>query len=115
MYRGGGSVGILASVRSALLGGNVAPLFALSTRDKYNLSAKASALKYRIVGAADVSRIQWDCEVEGSADRLLMGAADQGAGEVARQFLLESLADGPVLQTVLRDTAEEQGISWIMS
>jgi putative DNA primase/helicase len=125
-----GSIGIGAAARSVLL-------FAPSPDDpdgengnervlahaKSNLGRKARSLAYRIEvraiegadGPIETSVAVPRGEANVSAGDLLGNATsstEANARTEARDFLLSELADGPVPTTVLKQRAEDAGVSW---
>ncbi len=115
MYRGLGSIGIIAAARSRFL-------FGLSPKDpnmrvmvhtKSNLGVLAPSLLYEPVGDVDgVVRIQWHGESDYTAEDLLAAKHGQRAKDEAKQFLSKLLADGPVAQKDVRAKAAQEGLSW---
>jgi putative DNA primase/helicase len=103
LYRGGGSIAIIATARSALL---VAPDPQNAGRrilasSKSNLGARPASLLFRIVadGPEAPAHVQWEGETTVSAGDAL--AAQAGRGEVATKkaqaaaLLLSLLSEGP--------------------
>jgi hypothetical protein len=104
LYRGGGSIGIIAAARAGLL---VAPdpddpegrrrVLAVT---KDNLAELPPALVYRIdADAHGVPRIAWLGETTHTATQLLAAPAgddERSALDEAKRFLRDLLADGPV-------------------
>ena len=116
LYRGSGSIGIVASTRSALLvgpdpeDGNMRVL----TQVKNNLGPLAPSLLFEPVGAENGSvYIEWRGQCEYTADDLLARPSRQGAKlYAARVLLLELLRGGPVEQAVIQRRAAEAGIAY---
>jgi hypothetical protein len=123
LYRPGGSIGFVATARAAwVLGadpGNerrrlLVPL-------KCNLAPSATGLAFEIesvevAGSDSVGRARYLNEVVSvSADELLGSdtgrTSSQSAVGRAKSFLVERLADGPVLSTELEEAAKAAGIS----
>ena len=119
MYRGGGSIGIIAAVRSSLL---VAPdshdssLRVLSS-NKANLSASSTPLLF------GVERVDYEGSEEGMPQIVWHGEQSQAAGraatvpekasalEDAKEFLRESLGRGPQKSTQVYRDAHDSKIS----
>jgi hypothetical protein len=124
MYRGGGTIGIVAAARCAFVAGRdpedetrcvLAPT-------KMNLCAPPLALAYRLEGAnvpisgtmgvVGTSRIVWEGAVVVAADALV---APSRGGELkledAVEFLREELAGGPVTSASVETHARQQGHS----
>lgn len=120
LYRGGGSIGIIGSARSAFL-------FAADPDDenrrivaatKANLCAKPPSLAFSIKGHPNGSaRAIWEPRTnEHRADALLKSAIDtQGskrAGTEAGEWLAGALKDGPVHVKDLEDECRAKGIAF---
>jgi len=117
MYRGGGSIGITGAARSVLIAGtdpNDKDTHILSAV-KSNLSAPAPSIKYRGVESDNgMAHIEWLGESALTADELvapLPTTEDQTALDVAKDFLLVFLADGPVPSKDVITAADAHGIS----
>lgn len=117
IHRGGGSVAIVAAVRSAML---IAPApddpdLRVLAVVKSNLARRAPSLTYRIVSLHDdptVPRIHWEGELDVSADELLAAASeDKGAVDEAKDFLRDILDESPVMATKIYSAAKVQHIS----
>jgi hypothetical protein len=120
MYRGGGSIGIIASVRSGLLVARdpedetgrrrvLAPT-------KCNLAAEPLALAYHVESTATgVAKIVWEGAVQRTASELLeqpgLGDRSESALEKAKDILRQALADGPRAATLVEEAAEKAGIA----
>lgn len=127
LYRGSGSIGIIAAMRSALLVAKAPHDHDLRVlcHTKNNLGPQAPSLLFEPIATSESSlpdeswtgegtvRIEWRgvCEykpedllakVNGQADRL----------EAAKDFLLDLLVDGPVEQWVVKDKATEAGLAY---
>jgi hypothetical protein len=120
LYRGGGSIGIIGSARSAFL-------FAADPDDenrrivaatKANLCPMPPSLAFRIAGTPNGSaRAIWEPRTnEHRADALLRSAIDtQGAkraGSEAAEWLSGALKDGPVPSKELEEECRAKGISF---
>jgi len=116
LYRGGGSIGIVAAARSALLVARdpedehrrvLAPV-------KNNLSAPAPSLAWRLVAEGDVARVAWEGESPHDARALLAVPADpqeRTERDGAREWLEEALAGGAMPVRDLKREAAAAG-SW---
>jgi hypothetical protein len=117
LYRGGGSIGIIASARAGLLVARDPddPGRCVLTTTKANLGPPPAGLRYRIVGDG-VGTIEWLGPVPLSADDALNPTA---AGDVApppgvieaTDWLLRYLQAGPRRATEVVAAAREAGIS----
>lgn len=123
IYRGGGSIGIVAACRSALLVAKdpededrriLAPV-------KSNLCAPPPSLAYRMETRGEVARLVWEPgTVEMSAGELLSAQGEDGKGadgpsmmEEAGEFLRDLLQHGAVGTIAVQKAAREAGHSWI--
>lgn len=121
LYRGGGSIGIVAAVRSALLVARdpddatgerriLAPM-------KCNLTVPPPALAYRIVASlSGAPVVRWEGPTNHSAARLLaVGEADtpdeRSALDDAVDVLRRILADGPVPAEAAKQQARAAGVA----
>lgn len=121
LYRGGGSIGIIAAARSALVVARDPDDAAGQRRvlavSKCNLAALAPSMAYAINAPGGVPRLAWlGASPHGAA--ALLAATGAGEAEPARldeacSFLREVLAEGPVdAREVLRQ-ARDAGIAEI--
>jgi AAA domain len=100
LYRGGGSIGIGGAARSEMIVGedpaNKERKIAAPT--KSNLGPPMPALVYRIEATDEVPRVVWDGTSDLVAETLLaaVSADERSQRSIARDFILEMLADGPV-------------------
>ena len=117
VHRGGGSIAIVAAVRSAMLAALHPddPELRVLACVKSNLTRRAASLVYRIVALQDdpeVPRVQWEGEHDATADELLDAQSeDKGALAEAKEFLRETLKGGPVKATKLFSEARAQKIA----
>ncbi len=99
LYRGGGSIGITAAVRSVLLVGKPPeePNLRVLCQSKLNLALEATSLLFEPVPGSDgVVQIEWRGECDYSPDDLLAGSKpDFSRLAEATAFLTNLLADGP--------------------
>lgn len=117
LYRGGGSIGIVAAARSGLLAArdpNEADMRVLAST-KNNLGPAPPSLAYRLVGAENGAvRVGWIGPSQHSASALLSAAAggeDRTALTEAVDFLRDCLASGPRPGKALREEARSAGIA----
>jgi putative DNA primase/helicase len=124
LYRGGGSIAIIAAARAAFIIGfdpadkaPVAERLRVFAHSKANLGPITSSLAFRIRAEAgeSVASVQWvagACSL--SANDLLMTAPkprDRDALQRAEEFLKLELKDGPRRSTEIEVLADEKGIS----
>jgi len=115
MYRGGGSVDFMAACRSAfiIVESEQEPGMRVLAQDKNTLGPKSPSLSFYI----DDSGFRWGKQVEADEEELLAASRtdnrkkEKGQLDLARQFLLETLAKGPMASTEIFTKAEEAGIS----
>ena len=121
LYRGLGSVGVIAAARAGFLvaldptdGSDQSRRVFCAT--KSNLATLAPALAFRLTADPQrkVARIDWCADpISITADELLSagdGKQERGLGE-AVALLAEQLKDGPKPATVVEQVAQEAGIS----
>lgn len=117
LYRGGGSIGIIAAARSGLLVGRDpedetgARRILVST--KCNLAIPPAALAYRLESTLNgVARVVWEGPVDCDARQLL---DDEGGAltkrDRAKDFLRDLLSDGPIRATEVFASAKAEGLS----
>jgi len=121
LYRGGGSIGIVGAVRSALLVAKDPDDETGATRvlvsQKCNLAAPPPALKYTVEadGKNDPPRIEWHGESAHTAASLLAQperGEEKTATSDARAFLQELLKPAPMAVKEIQQQARAAGISW---
>lgn len=114
LYRALGSIGIVAAVRSALL-------VAKDPQDenlrvlchyKNNLGPLASSLLFEPVPEGGAVKIEWCGQCDYKAEDLLGTKPGNEKRIAAQKFLVDSLANGPVEQAVLKATAQASGFAW---
>lgn len=115
IYRGGGSVGIIAAARSALvvMKDEQDPTAFVLANVKNNLSRTAPSLRYRhepVVGQ-EQSRLVWYGEANVDAEHLGDDGGERSAIEEAIAFLLVELSDGARSGKDVQLQAQEAGIS----
>ncbi len=115
IYRGGGSIGIAGAARSAMLvaadpNDNDARVLAPV---KGNLAPAPLAIRFRVVSAGDVGRIEWlDAAPGVTADQLLSQPSEEhGALDEAVDVLQTILATGPVPTLDVIRQAKQAGVS----
>lgn len=116
LYRGGGSIGIVAATRSALLVGRPPddPDLRVLCHVKSNLGPLAPSLSFGPVATPEgVVKIEWRGECDYSPDDLL-APAKPGENRLAEAivFLKELLSGGPVEQKVVKSKAAEAGLAY---
>jgi hypothetical protein len=116
LYRGIGSIGIVAATRSALLVGRSPdePNLRVLCQTKSNLGPLAPSLLFEPVSTPEgVVRIEWRGEcVYGPED--LLGPRQPNGGRLAEAmvFLTELLTKGPVPQQVVKIKAIQGGLAY---
>jgi hypothetical protein len=118
IYRGGGSIGIIGSVRAGWLAGYDPedPKRRVLAIQKSNLAAKAPSLVYRIVedDLYGCARVVWEGATDRMADDLVLNPPnpeERTAVAEAVAFLTDLLGDGPVLATKVLSGARSACIS----
>lgn len=120
LYRGGGSIGIIAAARAAFVVARdpedpdrrvLAPL-------KLNVAPEPPARAFRLVVDPDCThpRIAWEGVSSLDADALLAVPPDRAESSAlgeAIDVLREILTDGPLSAKAVRAQAREAGLSWI--
>lgn len=113
IYRGGGSIGIAGAARSVLLVAKDREDETGETRVlapvKSNLAREAPALRYKVVDADGVGRIEWLGVAEGvSADDLVSRASprEPTKTDACATWLREFLSDGPQDRDAIARAAE---------
>jgi RecA-family ATPase len=127
IYRGGGSIGIIGAARAGMVlgldpsdatkGKSGSRILAMT---KCNVGKAANALKLRVVSAPspapriEVARIQWEGDVECSADELVAEATDQERGNTTdtEEWLRSLLEGGPQDAAEVKVQARNAGFSW---
>jgi hypothetical protein len=118
MYRGGGSIGLLAACRSAWLIGHdpEAPRRRVLAQVKNNLAVPQPSLAYEVVtGEGNAPALTWHGPSRWTADELLAAADRRPAPAPQRDracdFLAEFLKGGPRKVREVWAAAQEQGIT----
>ncbi len=122
LYRGGGSIGIVAAARSGLLAAaepDDADRRVLAAT-KCNLSAPPRPLRFRLEPCGGVCRVVWLGEADYTADDLVRRmsrselarrAEERTRLQEAIEFLRELLADGPLPTTICYLRAQVEGVA----
>lgn len=117
LYRGGGSIGIVAAARAAFIVGKdpqdeTRRVLAVA---KLNIAKEPRSLQYRIaVNSEEKPFLSWEGETDLSASDLLTPAEVKhgpSKREQAKKFLIDELSKGPIRQTRLEILAGKMGIS----
>lgn len=112
MYRSGGSIALTAVARSEILVGESDDGTKVLAPVKMNLAERPPALAYDGVTASNGAvRIRWEGEALTTPADLLSNGGNGNKRDLAKQFLRQRLADGPVMADALFNDAEEFGIS----
>lgn len=114
LYRGSGSIGIVAATRSALLIGKSPdePNFRVLCQTKSNLGPLAPSLLFEPVDSDGTVTIEWRGECEYTADDLLSAPSkNEGKLAEAMSFLASLLEKGPVSQRAIKARAIDVGIA----
>lgn len=118
IYRGGGSIGLLAACRSAFLFARdpVDPLRSVMAQIKNNLAAPQPSFAYRLrVQDGGLPVVEWLGESSLGADQLLAAAGRKPylacPRDHAHDFLFAFLDEGPRSTLDIWPAAEQQGLS----
>jgi hypothetical protein len=115
LYRGGGSVGLVAATRSALLvdkDPNDSGMRVLC-HYKSNLGPLAPSLRFEPVGDDGTIVLHWHGECDCTPEDLLKPPSGHGEKlNEAKKFLAEFLQDGPAVQKKIAAKAEGKFISY---
>jgi hypothetical protein len=115
LHRGGGSIGIIGAARSGLLVAadpDDSELRVLACT-KSNLAAMPTALRFALRSAGDVGRVEWRGDCAWEANHLTAPPHSEEARSLlddAKEFLMQVLAEGSLLQGELLDRADKEGI-----
>jgi hypothetical protein len=113
LYRGGGSIGIISAIRTALFLGRDPrqPDRRILAMTKSNIGPTAPALACRLAEEAGRPRMQWLGECDATADELCRPAAhgDVSDRPTADEWLLAALADGARPAKELQEGARAAG------
>ncbi len=114
LYRGGGSIGIIGAIRTALfLGLTAEPDRRVLAMTKSNIGPTAPALACRLAEKAGQPRLHWLGECDATADDLCQPLSSSGRSEplTVDEWLLAALAAGPRPAAELHDRAKAAGYS----
>lgn len=115
LYRGGGSIGIIGAARAAMLVARDPDdsSYCVLAQTKNNLGPEPPSLRFRIVAADGVPRIQWEGETSHTAKSLLDSSEkdEREARTEAKAFLRQDLSGGPKLRQDVVAAARRLGIS----
>ena len=108
-YRGLGSIDFQAAARSVLIVGRLKdePETRVMCHVKSSLAPEGKSVAFRI---DKETGFQWIGEYDISADDLLSGDARGQKSRIAKEFLLDILADGGMAQKKIEEEASKQGI-----
>ena len=108
-YRGLGSIDFQAAARSVLIVGRLKdePETRVMCHVKSSLAPEGKSVAFRL---DKETGFQWIGEYDISADDLLSGDARGQKSRIAKEFLLDILADGGMAQKRIEEEASKQGI-----
>lgn len=108
-YRGLGSIDFQAAARSVLIVGRLKdePELRVMCHVKSSLAPEGKSVAFRL---DKETGFQWIGEYDISADDLLSGDARGQKSRIAKEFLLDILADGGMAQKKIEEEASKQGI-----
>lgn len=108
-YRGLGSIDFQAAARSVLIVGRLKdePATRVMCHVKSSLAPEGKSVAFRL---DKETGFQWIGEYDISADDLLSGDARGQKSRIAKEFLLDILADGGMAQKKIEEEASKQGI-----
>ena len=108
-YRGLGSIDFQAAARSVLIVGRLKdePETRVMCHVKSSLAPEGKSVAFRL---DKETGFQWIGEYDISADDLLSGDARGQKSRIAKEFLLDILADGAMAQKKIEEEASKQGI-----
>lgn len=108
-YRGLGSIDFQAAARSVLIVGRMKdePETRVMCHVKSSLAPEGKSVAFRL---DKETGFQWIGEYDISADDLLSGDARGQKSRIAKEFLLDILADGGMAQKKIEEEASKQGI-----
>ena len=108
-YRGLGSIDFQAAARSVLIVGRLKdePETRVMFHLKSSLAPEGKSVAFRL---DKETGFQWIGEYDISADDLLSGDARGQKSRIAKEFLLDILADGGMAQKKIEEEASKQGI-----
>lgn len=116
LYRGSGSIGIVAAARTALMASKhpIDPDLRVLAHSKSNLGPRARSLIFEPVATEHGAvKIEWRGSCEYLAENFFTrtdGRADRV--QEATRLLMEILANGPVEQRIVREQAAKVGLAY---
>ena len=114
LYRGGGSIGVIAAARAGMLVArdpDDANRRVLAST-KCNLAAEPESLSFHLEQHDETSRVVWDgVSAHGAGMLLAESDGDPSALDEAKEVVADILAAGPVASTDLRRRALAEGVS----
>lgn len=116
LYRGGGSIAIIAAARSALIVGRdpANPETCVLAMNKCNLAPHPKSLTYSLESVGDVARIAWGPETALTANDILAhpsGVAKQKVGQQCAALVAGLLANSPMPADELESRCKQAGFS----
>jgi hypothetical protein len=115
MYRGGGSIAIVAAARAAFAIGPHPdePGVKVLSAIKHNLGPKPPSLTYAIEAAGDTSRVVWTGQTDLTAADVLGGSKSDSSGKVeqAKEIIADILASGARGSNEVEGACDQAGIS----
>jgi hypothetical protein len=116
LYRGSGSIGIIATTRSAHIVGRDPqdPGMRVLAHTKSNLGPIAPSLRFEPIASEDgIIHIEWRGESDLKADDLLSARnSSESKLHDAEEMLIELLAQGPFEVGLIREAAAVRAVSW---
>ena len=113
MYRGGGSIGIVGAVRSAMIVAKdpTDPEARVFAQYKSSLARSGESIRYHIEDTGDVGRLVFDGASDLTADQLVLQDLREAPKTAeAAKFLRDMLANGPMTRADLDTAAKNEGI-----
>ncbi|MGO8749763.1 MAG: AAA family ATPase [Thermoguttaceae bacterium] len=114
LYRGLGSVGIVAAARSHFVFGVSLqdPNMRIMAHSKCNLTPRSSSLLYEpIDDGNETVRIVWRGPCDFTAEQIIAQKHGSQQKDGAKRLLIEVLANGPVSEKAIEEKASAQGLS----
>ncbi len=115
IYRGGGSIAIVAAARAAfaIAPNPEAPNEKVFAAIKHNLGPRPHSLTYTIEPAGDSSRIAWGGQTDLTAADVLKGQPEGGSNKTgkAKAIIADILGRGPRGENEVKAACEQAGLS----
>src|SRR5262249_38294132 len=116
MYRGGGSVGIIAAARAgfAIAQHPEDPTAKVWAAVKHNLGPKPPSLPFWVERQAESTRVVWGEQIDFSAAEILKGQSTMNNGSKTDQavaIITDVLSGGPRGENEVKSECEQAGIS----